>query len=473
MMLQQRLTRSTLRCVTSRKGLVNGFNTFEIRLSSTTALPRIKTPTIQTPKQSLAQHPLSAMPTHMLLRSLFIATVSSNKFLLIPSLKLLSFFAKPNRSLLFNVDRNPALKALLKRTLYNQFCAGETEQETRACVKQLKDLGFKGVILTYAKEMVFDHKNESANHHTSDKFVDAKAVAAHDTDIEAWRAGTLRTLDLISEGDILALKTTGGGPAVSMAFSKGELPPQQMLDALDEIATKCKERNVQIIVDAESQHWQKGIARTSLELMRKFNRDGKAVIYNTYQAYLKDTSDVLAYHMAEAERDGFTLGLKLVRGAYILSDNRSLIHDTKEDTDNAYNTIAQGALRQQIGIFGASGPSARPFPSVNLFLASHNRESVLSAHRLYRQRLEAGLPTVPVAYGQLHGMSDEVSFSLLAEKSENGKAPEVLKCTTWGSMGECVGYLLRRAVENRDAVLRTKDEFTALRKEVKRRFFWA
>ncbi|CAN9394880.1 unnamed protein product [Alternaria alternata] len=349
----------------------------------------------------------------------------------------------------------------------------ETEQETRACVKQLKDLGFKGVILTYAKEMVFDHKNESANHHTSDKFVDAKAIAAHDTDIEAWRAGTLRTLDLISEGDILALKTTGGGPAVSMAFSKGELPPQQMLDALDEIATKCKERNVQIIVDAESQHWQKGIARTSLELMRKFNRDGKAVIYNTYQAYLKDTSDVLAYHMAEAERDGFTLGLKLVRGAYILSDNRSLIHDTKEDTDNAYNTIAQGALRQQIGMFGASGPSARPFPSVNLFLASHNRESVLSAHRLYRQRLEAGLPTVPVAYGQLHGMSDEVSFSLLAEKSGNGKAPEVLKCTTWGSMGECVGYLLRRAVENRDAVLRTKDEFTALRKEVKRRFFWA
>jgi hypothetical protein len=73
-------------------------------------------------------------------------------------------------------------------------------------VKQLKDLGFKGVILTYAKEMVFDHKNESANHHTSDKFVDAKAVAAHDTDIEAWRAGTLSTLDLISEGDILALK---------------------------------------------------------------------------------------------------------------------------------------------------------------------------------------------------------------------------------------------------------------------------
>ena len=246
-----------------------------------------------------------------------------------------------------------------------------------------------------------------------------------------------------------------------------------MLSALDEIATKCKERGIQIIVDAESQHWQAGIARTTLELMRKFNRDGKAVIYNTYQAYLKATPAVLVHHMAEAEKDGFTLGLKLVRGAYMTSDDRSLIHDTKQDTDDAYNSIAQGALRQQIGLFGAPGAHARAFPSVNLFLASHNRDSVLEANQLHRQRKQAGLPTVPVAYGQLHGMSDEVSFSLLAQKSESGMPPEVLKCTTWGSMGECVGYLLRRAVENRDAVLRTKDEFAALRREARRRFFWA
>lgn len=264
-------------------------------------------------------------------------------------------------------------------------------------------------------------------------------------------------------------RTTGGGPAVVEAFAKGELPPQQMLDALDEVAVKCKERGIQIIVDAESQHWQKGISRTTLELMRKFNTNGKAVIYNTYQAYLKATPASIAHHMAEAHRDGFTLGLKLVRGAYMLSDERSLIHDTKQETDDAYNGIAQGALRQHIGDFGAQGPNAKPFPSLNLFLASHNRDSVLSAHRLRQQRIEAGLPTVPVAFGQLHGMSDEVSFSLLAERDENQNPPEVLKCSTWGTMGECIGYLLRRAVENRDAVLRTKDEFTALRKETWRR----
>lgn len=239
-----------------------------------------------------------------------------------------------------------------------------------------------------------------------------------------------------------------------------------MLDALDEIAVKSKQRGIRIFVDAESQQWQSGIGRTTLELMRKFNTNGGTVIYNTYQAYLKSTPCTLAHHMAEAEKDSFTLGVKLVRGAYMLTDDRSLIHDTKHETDNAFNSIAQGALRQKIGEFGAS----RPFPSVSLFLASHNRDSVLAANKIHRQRIEAGLPTVPVSFGQLHGMSDEVSFSLMAEKGGDGLPPEVFKCSIWGSMGECIGYLLRRAIENQDAVLRTREEVAALRGEAKRRF---
>lgn len=174
-------------------------------MSSTTAVPRGKTDTTHVPTSTLSQHPLSAMPTGMLLRSLFVATISSNKFLLIPSLHLLSFFSKPDRSFLFNIERNPVLKSLLKRTMYNQFCAGETEAETRACVKQLKDLGFKGVILTYAKEMVFDHKSKASIHHESKPAADL-APPEKDNDIEVWRTGTLNTIDLISEGDILAIK---------------------------------------------------------------------------------------------------------------------------------------------------------------------------------------------------------------------------------------------------------------------------
>lgn len=262
---------------------------------------------------------------------------------------------------------------------------------------------------------------------------------------------------------------SGAGPSVTSAFANNAPPPPQLLSALSEIATKCADRRIRLIVDAESQHIQPGIAHTTLSLMRQFNHGADAVIYNTYQAYLKSTPAVLAHHIDAAEKEGFTLGLKLVRGAYMHSDDRALIHARKQDTDDAYNALAQGALCRRIGEFGAPDADARRFPAVNLLLASHNKDSVLAAHRLHAQRVEAGLPTVPVCYAQLHGMADAVSFSLLREEGAEGEKPGVFKCSTWGSVGECVGYLLRRAVENRDAVLRTGEEVRAVRREVGRR----
>lgn len=318
---------------------------------------------------------------------------------------------------------------------------------------------------------------------------------------------------------------------MTSAFAARRLPPKQMLAALREICEDCASRSVRVIVDAESQHFQHGIALTTLQLMREFNGrvPGEAVVYNTYQAYLKATPDQVAEHMRAAHDEGFTLGLKVVRGAYILSDDRKLIHDTKQDTDDAYNSIARGALQQSFREFGGgdsavpSGTAKNryPFPSTNLLVASHNRESVFAAYELHQQRVAAGLPTVPVAFGQLHGMSDEVSFGLLEHgrnlavntaQSSGSKLdsatpravvmdsgaggstsadeaalaegplhtrrdrgagpsmmPHVFKCTTWGSMSECIAYLVRRAVENRDAVLRTSDEYTALKSELWRR----
>lgn len=250
---------------------------------------------------------------------------------------------------------------------------------------------------------------------------------------------------------------------------KGEMPPEQMMDAVHEIATKCKERNVRVIVDAESQHFQKAIDRVAIELMRKYNRNGHDLIYNTYQAYLKSTQANVANHLAEASKDGFTLGVKVVRGAYILSDPRHLIHDTKQDTDDTYDAVAQGIIKKDFRGIGAGTPGAPPFPSVKLFLASHNRASLMAALHLHRERNEKNLPTVPLKFGQLQGMSDEVSFSLLEKKGDGPNAPEIFKCSTWGTMSECIAYLLRRAVENRDAVLRTTDEYAAVKKECWRR----
>lgn len=240
--------------------------------------------------------------------------------------------------------------------------------------------------------------------------------------------------------------------------------------------------------------------------MRKYNNNPnkKAVIYGTYQAYLKATPSVLASHLLTARNEGFTLGVKLVRGAYLGSDPRHLIHDTKADTDACYNGIAEALLRREFtGPFapfvdskkgdGAASSSSSPFPEVNMVLASHNAETVRKARTILEGGGEAPAAAAPavvvagpsetnsqnrsdtskrrteIAFAQLQGMADEVSCEILAAKGRGTFQPRVFKYLVWGSTGECMKYLLRRAQENRDAVQRTKSGRDAMRAEVWRR----
>lgn len=228
---------------------------------------------------------------------------------------------------------------------------------------------------------------------------------------------------------------------------------------------------MRILVDAEQQSEQLGIDALALDLMREFNTRGVATVYNTYQAYLKATGKTLLSHMRIAKDEGFTLGVKLVRGAYINSEPRHLIHDTKQDTDQMYNSLTQGLLSQDLGDFRARESGGDGFPTAELFLGTHNGYSVKKAQQIYSARIEAGLPTIRVQYGQLLGMADEVSGMLLEMGGEKDMAssPQVYKCLSWGSVGECVSYLLRRAIENRDAVSRTQDGYRAVTAELSRR----
>lgn len=178
-----------------------------LRAASTIAA----TATIQTANRS----PLAPLPYSNLIRSLFIAGISSKRLLLLPSLKILSFLSKPERSVIFNVDKNPLVHAILKKTFYNQFCAGETGADTRQCVRNLKDLGFKGVILTYARETVFDHKTNTTDVQgvTSEEgaLLSEHSFCQH---IDDWRTGTLETMELVDKDDFLAVKYVTMCPCV-------------------------------------------------------------------------------------------------------------------------------------------------------------------------------------------------------------------------------------------------------------------
>jgi proline dehydrogenase len=71
-------------------------------------------------------------------------------------------------------------------------------------------------------------------------------------------------------------------------------------------------------------------------------------------------------------------------------------------------------------------------------------------------------------------MADEVSCELVqAGKSAEGNVkvdvPKAYKYLVWGTTGECMKYLLRRAQENRDAVERTREGRDAMAGELVRR----
>ncbi|KAI1067396.1 hypothetical protein LB506_003917 [Fusarium annulatum] len=362
----------------------------------------------------------------MLLRSLLIATVSSNRILLTPSLAILPFFTKPH-SPLFSVDQNSILNALFKSTIYRHFCAGEDVVEVKNTINNIKDMGFKGVILTHAREVVIEESGE--------------------------QEGVLETASTLEKGDFLALKFTGAGAGVMQSLKDQTPLPKQMQDSLNAVCEKAMEQKARILINAEQQFVQPAIDDIALVLMRNYNRE-QAIVYNTYQAYLKSTPSTLLDHLHCSKDEGFTIGVKLVRGAYMSSEPRGFIHDTKQQTDESYNSIAEGLLQRRYEDLTPSG-----FPKVDLFLATHNKQSALHAHQVQQQRADAGLPLT------------KVHAQRAADPRTNGPAsPEVYKCLSWGTLGDCISYLLRRAVENRDAVSRTKVEYYALRKEVWRRF---
>lgn len=291
----------------------------------------------------------------------------------------------------------------------------------------------------------------------------------------------------MTSADTLPLRFTGAGRQALYTLSQRLPPPAPLASAIDEICTLAASRGVRLLFDAEQQAVQHGIDDWTVDYMRKYNKTNhKAVIYGTYQAYLKATPRILSEHLKLARDEGFTLGVKLVRGAYLGSDPRELIHDTKADTDACYNGIVEALLRRSWSVGPLAehaDPQKENFPAVNMVLASHNADSVRKARGILAEL--QGRTETEVAFAQLQGMADEVSCEILACKSAAAAAegkekkveakeqqdigPRAYKYLVWGSTGECMKYLLRRAQENRDAVQRTRSGREAMGAEVVRR----
>jgi hypothetical protein len=405
------------------------------------------------------------LPTSSVLRSYLITRLTSSPVLLRACFGILRRMLDP-RAVLLSPERNRALRWLFKHSFYAQFCAGENKTEVQRTVARVKAAGYTGVILELALEVL---KGE------------AGAARTTGDEIALWRRGMLDTVDMSAPGDFIALKWSGIGREAQKLLDRGADPTPEMHAAMREVCDLAAARGAALLPGAELEATNAGIDRWTLALQRVYNAapaPAPALMYTTYQAYLRSTPARLARDLAAAADGDFTLGVKLVRGAYLASEPAGAAQPSKEATDTAYDGLAAAVLtRRWNAVLPAPYDGAR-FPRVAVMLATHNAASVAAARRLRADQARAagGRDMVPLAYAQLQGMADEISCELVAASKRaaagDGKdvdRPRPFKCATWGTVGECLNFLYRRALENQDAAGRTAETRRAMGMELARR----
>ncbi|KAM6377892.1 LOW QUALITY PROTEIN: proline dehydrogenase 1, mitochondrial-like [Pluvialis apricaria] len=247
-------------------------------------------------------------------------------------------------------------------------------------------------------------------------------------------------------------------PLLSRFTEEEDLQMKRMLQRMDVLAKRATEKGVRLMVDAEQSYFQPAISRLTLEMQRRFNRN-RAIIFNTYQCYLKEAYDNVTVDVELSRREGWHFGTKLVRGAYMEQERERAaqigyedpINPTYEKTNEMYHRCLDYILEE-----------IKHSRKANLMVASHNEDTVKFT---LRRMMELGIhpSEKKVCFGQLLGMCDQITFPL-------GQAGfPVYKYVPYGPVKEVLPYLSRRAQENRGFVQRANRERDLLWREVKRR----
>lgn len=144
---------------------------------------------------------LSRLPWLQLVRSMALTTLMCSPTLLKPSIAAMGLITHPKVSFL-DPESNTVLNRLIRWVVYDQFCAGANKTEVAKSLGDFKSLGYQGVILTFAKEIVLDEKQrDSAVSEATGDY----SQSCYDM-VESWKQSSLDSLRMIEAGDVLAMK---------------------------------------------------------------------------------------------------------------------------------------------------------------------------------------------------------------------------------------------------------------------------
>lgn len=340
------------------------------------------------------------------------------------------------------------IKGIIRNTIFKQFVGGETLAETIPVAQMLAEHNVD-VILDYGVE---GKEGEESFDHATQVFIDVINHAASQKNIPFI---SIKVTGLASHE---LLQTLHEAPRLRSGIHDNEIEQaawDRVRERMYAICEAAAEKNIGVLVDAEESWIQDPIDRLTMEMMAEFNKQ-KAVVFNTIQLYRHDRLHFLRISHQIAEAQGFILGLKLVRGAYMekeravaIEKNRvSPIQVSKEATDADYDEAVRFCMDH--------------IHSTAVIIASHNEQSnMLGAKLLDEMMLPHNHPHVH--FSQLYGMSDTITFNLAKEGFN------VSKYLPFGPIQDVIPYLMRRAQENTSVSGQTGRELMQLKRELARR----
>ncbi|MDP5076686.1 MAG: proline dehydrogenase family protein [Nonlabens sp.] len=334
------------------------------------------------------------------------------------------------------------VKGLIKKTIFSQFCGGTTVEECMPVVERMYDKGVSS-ILDYSVEGKESEADFDAV--VQKKLSLIKGAAAHEAlpfeVVKPTGIGRFYIWQQITEGKTLT--------------TQEQQEWERIVARVDLLCKTANEYQVGILFDGEETWMQDAADSLIRDMMLKYNKT-QAIIVNTVQCYRKDRLDYITALYEDARENNFIVGAKIVRGAYMEKEREraakmgyeSPICDDKPATDAMFNSVMRFILDR--------------LEVIKLFIGTHNEQSTLEAMQILEEK---GIPpsSKDVWFGQLYGMSDNLTYNLAA------LGHDVFKILPFGPVADVMPYLIRRAQENTSVAGQMGRELALIKKEMNRR----
>jgi proline dehydrogenase len=328
------------------------------------------------------------------------------------------------------------IKKIVRKTLFKQFCGGETYWECGTTMDKLYERGVYS-IPDYSVEGKAD---EASFEQTTKELLKGIEMAAglSMVSFSVFKMSGIARFELLEKLQLGA----------DLSFNE-QKELERVKARITRLCFEAQTHQVRLMVDAEESWIQTAIDQLMLDVIKQFNTQ-QPIVFITIQLYRKDGLQRLKNMYQQACENGYFIGFKIVRGAYMEKERArarelkyaSPIHESKSDTDAMYNEAVTFCLKEDIATC----------------IATHNQQSIEIGVREMdpKDRQISG-------FAQLYGMGDFLSFNLAHA------GYKVSKYLPYGPLQEVMPYLFRRAEENKSITGETTRELSFIEKELKRR----